>query len=229
MDLTRSPCIIVIQVSGQLLRNESYHLLQKSLAERVDGLLSNDTAVAADIDQGLVGDLVPGLLHGISLLLEGGAVKSMVVSLEGTDGSHIKRRDQKGRLGGQEEDIKHPFARGKGLGLDIATDLGGGVRGESVHDKKGGLGDIIGDVIDVPLHARDVHSLDRLLASFAPSPTRSGGVLVGVCDEEGWDVYAISSDGQGQCVTEAITCLLDHWVVPKAECVHEKFEPNRRG
>ena len=87
----------------------------------------------------------------------------MVVSFEGTDGAHIEGRDQEGRLGWKEEDVEHPFARGKGLGLDIATDLGGGMRGESVHDKNGGFGDMLGDVIDVLLHARDAHPLDGLL------------------------------------------------------------------
>ena len=205
-----------------MLGNETFHLLPKSLAERVEGFLSDDTAVAANIDQGVVGDLVPCLLHSISLQLEGGAVQPMLVSLEGTNGAHIKRRDKEGRLGGQEEDVEHPSARGKGLGFDISTDLGGGVGGESVHDKKGGLGDILGDVIDVLLHARDVHPLDRLLVTFTLPPTRSGGVLVGVSDEEGWNVHTISSDGQGQRVTEAITCLLYHWVVPKYEYAIQK-------
>lgn len=101
MDESRRPGIIEVQVLFHLLWNETLPLFQKSLAERFDGFLSDDTAIVADIDQGVVGDLVPGLLHSISLQLEGGAVQAMVVSLEGTNGPHIKGRDQKSRLGGQ--------------------------------------------------------------------------------------------------------------------------------
>lgn len=103
------------------------------------------------------------------------------------------------------------------------------MRGESVHDKEGGLGDILGDVIDILFHASNVHRLDRLFVPLAPPATRSGGVLVGVCDEEGGNVHTIPSDGQGQRVTESISRLPQHRVVPKYEYAYAKEEARGKG
>ena len=45
---------------------------------------------------------------------------------------------------------------------DILDNLMGGVRGEAVHDQKGGLLDILADMIHIFLHQRNVHALDRI-------------------------------------------------------------------
>lgn len=221
---TRGPGIVVIEELGHFLWNEANHLPQKSGAERLDGLLSNDTAVATDVDQGFVGDLVPGLLDGLSLEVESGAVEAVVVSLEGRYGAHIEGRDEKRRFRREEEDVEHPLARGEEEGLDIATDLGRRVRGESVHHEKRSLGDVLGDVVDVELHARDVNPLDGILAHLAPPPTRPGGGFVGVGDEEGWNVHTVSSDGECHGVSEPIAFLLHHCIPPEHESQCGEYE-----
>jgi len=72
-------------------------------------------------------------------------------------------------------------------------------------------------VIDVKFHERDVHTLDWLVVCITPPPTLSGGILVGVNDEEGGNVHTITSDGQNQGVTEQIARLFYHRIVPKYE------------
>lgn len=209
---------------GQFLWNEANHLLQKSSTKRSDVLLSNDTAVTTDVDQRFVGDHVPGLLYGLLLPEESGAVQAVEVSLEGSNGAHIERGDEKSGLGGEEEEIEHPLARGEEKGLDVATDLGSSVGGESVHHKKGGLDDVLRNMIDVELHARDVHAFHGILAPLTPPATCLGSVLVGVGDEEGWDVNTISSDRQCHGVSKPIALLFHHWIVPEVECQHAEIE-----
>jgi hypothetical protein len=194
-NMPRCPGIVVVQVLDQLLWKETDYLLQKFVAKRVDVCLSNDTTVATDIDEGLVGDLVPCLPCSLLLEGEGGTVSTVEVRFEGRYGAHIEGREEEGSLGGEEEYVEHPFARRQGEGLDVASDFARGVGGESVHHKNRCLSDVLGDMVDVELHARDVHPFHWVFAVLAPPPTCVGSGLVGVCNEDGRNVNTVTSDG----------------------------------
>jgi len=118
LDGTGGPCIIEVQVLSIFLWNKASHFFQKPLANRFQRLLSNNPTVEANIGEGIVGDLIPSVIDRRLLELEGRAVQAVVVRFEGGDSAHIEWGEQKGSLGWEE------------------ASLGRGVRGESVHDEK---------------------------------------------------------------------------------------------
>ena len=84
--------------------------------------------------------------------------------------------------------------------------------------------DIRCNVINVVLHAWDVHPFNWGLASRAPSSTRVGGGGIGMNNDVGWNVNTITSHGQCDGITKPITFLFYHSIAPKHELIVPKHE-----
>jgi hypothetical protein len=72
-------------------------------------------------------------------------------------------------------------------------------------------------MIDIQLHACIVHPFDWLITLRASSSTAVGGSAIGVNNNVGRNVDAITSHGQCDGITKGIAFLFYHGIVPTYE------------